>query len=33
MDRFSKNHPNIKFHEIPSIESRVVPCGQTDRQT
>jgi hypothetical protein len=23
----------IKFHEIVSIESRVVPCGRTDRQT
>jgi hypothetical protein len=22
---------NIKFHENPSSESRVVPCGQTDR--
>jgi len=24
---------NIKFHENPSSGSRVVPCGQTDRQT
>ena len=23
--------PNIIFHENPSIGSRVVPCGQTDR--
>ena len=21
---------NIKFHQYPSIRSRVVPCGQTD---
>jgi len=21
---------NIKFHENPSVDSRVVPCGQTD---
>jgi hypothetical protein len=25
--------PNIKFHENPSSGSRVVQCGQTDRQT
>jgi hypothetical protein len=24
---------NTKFHENPSTESRVVPCGRTDRQT
>jgi hypothetical protein len=24
---------NIKVHENPSCESRVVPCGQTGRQT
>jgi hypothetical protein len=24
---------NIKFHEKPSIGSRVVPCGQTDGRT
>ena len=24
---------NIRFHENPSSGSRVVPCGQTDRQT
>jgi len=28
----SKKCPNIKFHENPSSESRVVPCGQTDGQ-
>ena len=28
-----KKHSNIKFHENPSSGSRVVPCGQTDRQT
>ena len=32
-DRFSKNSPNIKFHENPSSGSRVVPCGQTDGLT
>jgi hypothetical protein len=25
--------PNIKFLENTTIGSRVVPCGQTDRQT
>ena len=30
---FSKNNQNIKFHETPSSEDEVVPCGQTDRQT
>jgi hypothetical protein len=25
--------PNIKFHETPHSESRVVPCGETDRRT
>jgi hypothetical protein len=24
---------NIKFHENPSVASRVVPCGQTDGRT
>ena len=24
---------NVKFHENPSSGSRVVPCGQMDRQT
>ena len=28
-----KNSPNMKVHENPSSESRVVPCGQTDRWT
>jgi len=26
-----EKYSNIKFHENPSSESRVVPCGQTDR--
>ena len=25
--------PSIKFHQSLSSESRIVPCGQTDRQT
>jgi hypothetical protein len=25
-----ENSSNIKFHENPSIESRVRPCGETD---
>jgi len=29
LEKFS----NIKFHENPSSGSRVVPCGQIDRQT
>ena len=29
LDRFSKNS-NTKFHQNPSIRSRVVPGGQTD---
>jgi len=24
-------YSNVKFHEIPSSRSSVVPCGQTDR--
>ena len=28
--QFSEISSNIKFHENPSIGSRVVPCGQTD---
>jgi len=28
-----KQCSNIKFNENPSSESRVVPCGRTDRQT
>ena len=26
-----EKHSNIKFHENPPSESRVVPCGRTDR--
>jgi len=26
-------HLNIKFHENPSSESRVFPCGNADRET
>jgi hypothetical protein len=26
-----EKYSNIKFHEIPSSGSRVVPCGRTDR--
>jgi hypothetical protein len=25
-----KKYSNIKFHENPSSENRVVPCGRTD---
>jgi hypothetical protein len=28
-----ENYSNIKYHENLSSGSRVVPCGQTDRQT
>jgi hypothetical protein len=28
-----EKYSNIKFHEIPSSGSRVVPLGQTDRRT
>jgi len=28
LDRFFKNPPNIKFHEVPSSASRDIPCGQ-----
>jgi hypothetical protein len=28
-----EKYPSIKFNENPSIGSRVVPCGQTDRHT
>ena len=28
----SENFSNIKFHENPSSESRVVPYGRTDRR-
>jgi len=27
---FTVTHSNVKFHENPSSESRVVPCGWTD---
>jgi hypothetical protein len=30
---FLKKYTKIKFHENPSIESRVVPCGWTDGRT
>jgi hypothetical protein len=35
LDRFSKNNQmsNLKFHESPLSESRVVPRGRTDRQS
>jgi hypothetical protein len=28
---FEKKSSNIKFHETPSSDSRVVPCRRTDR--
>jgi hypothetical protein len=28
-----KNSSNVKFHQNPSIASRVVPCGWTDKLT
>jgi len=28
-----KKLSGIKFHENPSIGTRVVPCGRTDRET
>jgi hypothetical protein len=28
-----QKYSNMKFHETPSSESRVVPCGQTERRT
>jgi hypothetical protein len=28
-----EKYTNMKFNENPSSRSRVVPCGQTDRQT
>jgi len=28
-----EKYTNIKFHEKPSSESRVIPCGQTDVRT
>ena len=28
--RIFRNYSNIKFHENPPVESRVVPCGRTD---
>jgi hypothetical protein len=32
VDKFSKNTLIIKSHKNPSRESRVVPCGLTDRE-
>jgi hypothetical protein len=32
LNSFSKKYSNIKFHENPSSESRVVPCGRRDGQ-
>jgi len=31
--QFLTKYTNNKFHENPSSESQVVPCGQTDRRT
>ena len=31
--QFFKQYSNIKFHENPSSESRVFPCGRTDGRT
>jgi len=33
LKRFSKNTEISKLMKNPSIGSRVVPCGRTDRQT
>jgi hypothetical protein len=33
VDIFSEESSNVRFNENPSRESRVVSCGQTDRQT
>jgi hypothetical protein len=30
---FLTKYTNIKLHENPSSENRVVPCGQSDRRT
>ena len=30
--QISEKHSNVKFHENSSSGSRLVPCGQTDRQ-
>ena len=29
----AEQHSNIKFHENPSSDSRVPPCGQRDGRT
>jgi len=31
LERFFEKYWNIKFHQNPSSESRVVSCGRTDR--
>jgi hypothetical protein len=31
LDRFSRNRENIKFGENPASGSRVIACGQTNR--
>jgi len=32
-DRFAQKYSNFIIHKNPSIGSRVVPCGQTERWT
>jgi len=31
--KYFLSFPHIKFHKIPSSDSREVPCARTDRQT